>query len=81
MIDVEIDVGGSVHHKQVGMKIELGVASDHLVIYCDPNDWERSVATIDRSVRLHTYAKQLKAGMLPPKPAEAGTELPKVGGD
>lgn len=62
---VDIDVGGTVNHVQKGMKIELGVASDHLVIYADPNDLLESRDTIERATRLHQYAKELKSGMVP----------------
>lgn len=66
MVDVSFDVGGSVNHRQSGGKIELGVASDHIVIYIvDPDDFEGSKGTIERMVKYHQYAKELKAGFVP----------------
>lgn len=77
---VDIDVGGSVNHVQKGMKIELGVASDHLVIYADPDNLLPSRDTIERAVRLHQYAKELKSGMVPKRGQDAddplATQLP-----
>lgn len=70
MVDVEIEVGGSVNHKQSGAKSTIGVASDQLVLYYDPDDLLRARDTIDRGVRLHNYMKQLKAGMV----AKRGTD-------
>jgi len=65
MVDVDIDVGGGVVHKQVGAKTELGTASDHVVIYYDPDDMERAKFIIERTLRLHQYAKEIKAGLIP----------------
>jgi hypothetical protein len=76
---MDIDVGGTVYSVQKGGKIELGVASDHMTVYVDPDDWEGSVRRIDRQVRLHNYAKAMKLGILPAKPSEPGTELPSDG--
>lgn len=66
-IVVDIEVGGSVSHEQRGAKVELGVASDHLVVYFDPNNPDAALDTIDRAVQLHQFAKQRKSGELPPR--------------
>jgi len=73
---MDLEVGGIVNHVSKGGKIELGTSSDHLTLYIDPEDWNGSVLKIDRMVRLHNYAKAMKAGVLPKKPIEPGTELP-----
>lgn len=71
-----LDVGGVVINTTKGGKIEIGVASDKVTIHVDPEDWDGSVRTIDRMIRLHNYAKAIKAGILPQKPVEPGTEIP-----
>jgi len=68
MTDVGLLVGGNVFHTTKGTKSELGTASDHLVIYYDTADIEQAKETIVRSVRLHSMAKDMKAGILPIPP-------------
>ncbi len=63
---VDIEVGGMVSHEQKGAKTEIGVASDHLVVYYDPNNVDAALETIDRAVQLHQFAKERKTGQLPP---------------
>jgi G:T/U-mismatch repair DNA glycosylase len=65
MTEATLLVGGNVFHTTKGAKSELGTASDHLVIYYDPNDFDAARETIKRSVRLHNFAKECKAGTLP----------------
>ena len=84
MVDLSIDVGGGVNHRQTGAKSELGTASDHLVIYYDPDDMERAKTSIIRATRLHQFAKELKAGLIP-KRVDMGdpsleTDAPPKGG-
>jgi acid phosphatase class B len=62
---MDIDVGGNIYHTQKGVKIELGSASDHVVIYVDSNDFDAAKETIKRSIRLLNFAKECKSGMLP----------------
>jgi hypothetical protein len=80
MVEIEIDVGGSVAHRQMGAKTELGVASDHLVIYYDPDSLEKARQTIDNATRLHQYAKELKGGYIPKRGVDVmdplATQLP-----
>jgi hypothetical protein len=81
---VDIEVGGSVNHRQTGAKSELGVGADHLVIYYDPDDMEKAMRTIERTTRLHQYAKELKAGLIPKRIRDGDpsleTEAPPRGG-
>lgn len=80
MVDIAFDVGGSVNHRQSGVKTELGTASDHIVVYFDPDDMEKAKTTIERAMRLHQYAKELKAGLIPlrknPNDPELTTAVP-----
>jgi len=77
---MEIEVGGNVNHLQTGAKIELGTASDHVVIYIDPNRPEEAKLTIERTLRFHQYAKEIKSGLIPakvhPGDPELKTEVP-----
>jgi hypothetical protein len=75
MVDLQIDVGGGVNHRQTGAKTELGVASDHLVLYYDPDNLLVARDTIERGVRLHNYAKQLKSGMIPKRGSDTDDPL------
>ena len=70
---VDIEVGGSVRHEQKGAKTELGTSADHLVIYYDADQFDRSTVTIRKAIVLHDYAKKLKAGLIvdTPKAPEA----------
>jgi hypothetical protein len=68
MVDFEIKMEGGINHRQSGAKSELGVASDHLVLYYDPDNMEKSKETIERGVRLHQYFKELKSGFIPKRP-------------
>jgi len=64
MVEVEIDVGGFVSHKQTGAKSTIGVASDQIVLYYDPDKLLDARDTIERGIRLHQFAKELKSGMI-----------------
>lgn len=59
---MDLVVGGNTFITQQGTKIELGTASDHIVIYVNTNDIEQSKTTIERSIQMHNYAKDLKSG-------------------
>jgi hypothetical protein len=72
---VDIDVGGEVQHKQTGAKSTIGVASDQLVLYYDPDKFLEARDYIDRAVKLHEYHKKLKAGMIPDRGAEVNDPL------
>jgi hypothetical protein len=75
---MDLEVGGTTYQVQKGGKIELGVASDHLVIYTDPDDFQGSVKRIANQVRLHNFAKAMKAGLQPDMPVAEGEELPAL---
>jgi len=75
MVDVGIDVGGSVNHKQSGAKSTLGVASDNVVVYYDPDDMDKAMHTIERTMRLHQYAKEIKSGYIPARQREGDPDL------
>ena len=65
MVDVGFEVSGSVNHRQSGAKSTLGVASDQVVVYYDPDDMEGAQIIIERTMRLHQYAKEIKSGLIP----------------
>lgn len=80
--NMDIEVGGRVQHVQTGIKIELGTASDHLVIYTDTADMDTAKETIQRATALHQFAKELKAGFIPSRPElkeQLKTEAPGAG--
>lgn len=65
-IMVDIEVGGEVTHEQKGAKSTIGVASDQVVIYYDPTKPDEAMKVIDTTIQLHQFAKERKAGQLPP---------------
>jgi hypothetical protein len=75
MVDVGIDVGGSVNHRQSGAKSTIGVASDQVVVYYDPEDMEGAKIIIERTIRLHQYAKEIKSGLIPARQRAGDPDL------
>jgi hypothetical protein len=78
MVDVAFDVGGSVNHRQSGAKSTIGVASDQVVVYYDPDDMEGAQIIIERTMRLHQYAKEIKSGLIPARQRVSDPNLDTV---
>jgi len=74
----EIDISGSVNHRQTGAKSTIGVASDQIVVYYNPDELLVARDTIERATRLHQFAKELKSGMVRNRGVEAENPLATI---